>query len=44
MKEKIIDERVMKYGLTDTNKVCNCCKRENHEDNTHCWYCKGKFI
>ena len=37
MREKM---KIINYGLVKPTWKCCICKRPNHKDNTHCWYCK----
>lgn len=37
-------DTIIKYGLSGKDdKICMFCQRENHKDNTICWYCKYPF-
>lgn len=36
--------KIIKYGLVKPLKSCNYCHRQNHKDNTHCWYCDKKLL
>lgn len=37
------DSIVIKYGESEDMVDCAYCKRPNHKDNTHCWYCKNRL-
>lgn len=41
--EKNIIKSVINYSYDKKPKVCTYCRRLNHNENTHCWYCNKDF-
>jgi uncharacterized paraquat-inducible protein A len=41
--KEILESEIALVELDEHPKVCEYCKELNHNQNTECWKCEGKF-